>query len=114
MGGSYHTGMGLVKKHGQAISHHDGAGQSALGAPTSIRLWCFILGRVINTNQLCAMHLSHKHGPDAPCMGHTAPIFGDFGGVIAHMITQIQALVGANRNTALTGTAIQAGAWPIR
>jgi hypothetical protein len=47
-------------------------------------------------------------------MGHTAPIFGDFGGVIAHMITQIQALVGANRNTALTGTAIQAGAWPIR
>ncbi len=100
MGGG-HAGTGAVAEQGgQAIGGHHGAGDARLVGPAGIGLGDHG-GVGIGHHQ--AVHLLEPGGLDGEFFAEATTVLGNRSGVIAHMVTKIEGLIGRQADAALAG-----------
>jgi hypothetical protein len=108
MGGSNHFLRRAVKQNRQTVGHHDGASHTNFSGETSVGL--LAIGRVVvQLRHHIAMHLTHEDGALLQLKRQQLAVVENRFGVIAHMVAQIEAVVGCLRRAAISGGAKHLG-----
>ena len=95
--GRHALAVGAAQEHGQAIGHHDGAGQAGLRGPAAVGL-STIGAAGVQRQHLGAVHLVQKHRSHAQRLLHLRAVGGHGLGQVAHVLAQVQGVVGRRRN----------------
>ena len=99
---SHHAAVFSGQQHGQAISHHDGAGDMAL--TRDARIGELAVGRVgVDCKHVAAMHLLQKHRPAANGRLQCSAVDGYFFWHVADVVAQIHGVERHARKPALPG-----------
>ncbi len=115
VGSSDERSISVSEQHGQAVSHHDSAGQLALRGDAGIGSEA-VFSRRMEREHVCTMYLLHKNWPGLHPPLQLCAIRFDAAGRVAHMVTKVHAVPRPSGHAAAArgeDSPHIAGYWPV-